>query len=171
METRVCKKCKEEKPLSEYPKNGIGAKRQQLFQWRCTKCTSAAIQKWREDNYEERLEYRAKYRFENLDKIHRETMIDLDHKIRKQKDVLFNSFAVESINVDSLITINGNLQAKKEAEVFRFFKSVRKICTPNQQEEFDKIINKALKGGERGGNRPSRNGENHHPREGIPPPR
>ena len=109
--------------------------------------------------------------FENLDKIHRETMIDLDHKIRKQKDVLFNSFAVESINVDSLITINGNLQAKKEAEVFRFFKSVRKICTPNQQEEFDKIINKALKGGERGGNRPSRNGENHHPREGIPPPR
>lgn len=110
-----------------------------------------------------------KEKYRNLDEIHRETMMDLDHKIRKQKDILFNSFGDETINTDSLITINGNLEVKKEAEVFRFFKSVRKICTKEQQKKFDKIINEALKGG---GNKPPRNGKDHPPRDGgMPPPR
>ncbi|MFY9243290.1 MAG: hypothetical protein WAO74_09705 [Polaribacter sp.] len=110
-----------------------------------------------------------KEKFEKLDEIHRETMTDLDEKIRKQKDVLFNSFSNETINTDSLITIQGNLQVKKEKEVFRFFKSARKICAPNQLEKFDEIIDKALKGGER---RPPRNDERRPPREGgMPPPR
>jgi len=111
-----------------------------------------------------------KEKFEILDKNHRETMIDLDKKIRKQKDVLFNSFGDESVQIDSIITINGNLQVKKEQEVFRFFKSVRKICTPKQQEKFDEIINKALRGA--GGERPPRNDDRRPPREGgMPPPR
>ena len=108
--------------------------------------------------------------FENLDEIHRETMMDLDEKIRKQKDVLFNSFGDDTINADSLIIKNGDLQIKKEKEVFRFFKSVRKICTPKQQEKFDEIIDKALKGA--GGERPPRNDDRRPPREvGMPPPR
>ena len=108
--------------------------------------------------------------FENLDEIHRETMMDLDKIIRKQKDILFNSFGDEDINTDSLIKKNGELQIKKEQEVFRFFKSVRKICTPAQQEKFDEIINKAIKGA--GGERPPRNDDRRPPREGgMPPPR
>jgi protein CpxP len=38
----------------------------------------------------------------------------------------------------------------KEVEVFRFFKSVRKICTIEQQEKFDEIMNEALKGDRKG---------------------
>ena len=108
--------------------------------------------------------------FENLDETHRETMMDLDKKIRKQKDILFNSFGSDDVNTDSLIKKNGELQVQKEVEVFRFFKSVRKICSPEQQEKFDKIINKALKGA--GGEKPPRNNDRRPPREGgMPPPR
>ena len=108
-------------------------------------------------------------KYRNLDEIHRETMVDLDHKLRKQKDILFNSFGDESINVDSLIALNGNLEVKKEAEVFRFFKSVRKICNKEQQEKFDEIINKALKGGKPG---PLKDGGKHHPQgDRMPPPK
>lgn len=66
---RVCKTCKEEKPFSEYQKNGIGAKGQQLYDGKCTKCTNARIQKWREDNFEERFTYRKKYREENTERL------------------------------------------------------------------------------------------------------
>ena len=65
------------------------------------------------------------------------------------------------VTIDSLSQIIGKLEGKKEAEVFRFFKSVRKICIPKQQEVFDEIIKKAMKGRKR---RPPEKGE-------MPPPR
>ena len=73
---------------------------------------------------------------------------------------MFNSFSDETINIDSLSIVIGTLQGKKEMEVFGFFKSVRKVCTSKQQEKFDKIIRKALKGGNQS---PPREGE-------MPPP-
>lgn len=66
---RVCNTCMEEKPLSEYQKNGIGTKGQQLYDRKCTKCSNARIQKWREDNYEERFAYRQKYREDNIERL------------------------------------------------------------------------------------------------------
>ena len=45
-----------------------------------------------------------KEKFIELDKIHKESMISLSHKIRKQKDILFNSFGDESINICLLYT-------------------------------------------------------------------
>jgi protein CpxP len=101
-----------------------------------------------------------KDRFINLDDAHRENMRSFDDEIRKNKDVLFNSFSNETINIDSLISVIGTLQGKKEMEVFGFFKYVRKLCTSKQKEKFDKIIKKALKGGNQG---PPREGE-------MPPP-
>lgn len=104
-----------------------------------------------------------------LDNDHKENMNSIDYEIRTQKDILYNSFGNEKLNKDSLIHITGNLEVKKELEVFNFFNSVRKICTSEQQEKFDAIINKALKGGNQG---PPRNGQNPPPRDGrIPPPR
>jgi hypothetical protein len=102
-----------------------------------------------------------KVKFISLDEFHRGSMINLDHQIRKQKDTLFNSFGNKNINIDSLSQIIGKLEGKKEAEVFRFFKSVRKICIPKQQEVFDEIIKQAMKGRKR---RPPEKGE-------MPPPR
>ncbi|PQJ81400.1 hypothetical protein [Polaribacter glomeratus] len=112
-----------------------------------------------------------KYKFINLDDAHRENMMSFDLQIRKNKDVLFKSFSDNFINIDSISQIIGNLEGKKEVEVFGFFKSVRKICNKAQQEKFDKIINKALKGGKQGS--PPNDRMNRPPREGAmhPPPR
>lgn len=106
--------------------------------------------------------------FKSLDAVHKRKMMELDHQIMRQKDVLFNSFGDESINIDSLVNITGKLEAKKDLEIFTFFSSVKKICTKSQQEKFNEIINKALKGGKPGlggkdGNHPPRNGD-------MPPP-
>lgn len=107
-------------------------------------------------------------KFKTLDNIHRDRMMNLEVSIRKQKDILFNSFADETINVDSLARVAGNLEIKKELEVFNFFKEVRKICTPEQQNKFDAIIKEAIRGGD---SRPPRNNENHPPNgERMPPP-
>lgn len=97
-----------------------------------------------------------KDRFIILDHVHRDHMMSFDHQIRKNKDVLFNSFADKTINIDSLSRVIGILQGKKEMEVFDFFKAVRKICNSKQQEKFDKIIKKAIRAGRKG---PSRKGE------------
>ena len=91
-----------------------------------------------------------KDKFLSFDTVHRENMMRLEQQIRKQKDVLFNSFSDGVVNIDSLGALIGKLEAKKDIEIFSFFKSVRKICKKNQQEKFDKIISKALKGGKKG---------------------
>lgn len=109
-----------------------------------------------------------KNQFRELDQIHRENLSDLDKQIIDQKDVLFSSFSKEKFNVDSISKVLGDLQGKKDAEVFRFFNKVRKLCTEEQVIKFDKIINQAIKGGDR--RSPNREGEK-PPREGNRPPR
>ncbi len=99
-------------------------------------------------------------KFMQFDRIHRENMMEIDFKIREQKDVLFNSFQKEDINLDALTNKIGLLTGHKEAEVFRFFKKVRNLCTLEQSKKFDEIIKKALRGGE---GRPPNNGN-------MPPP-
>ena len=91
-----------------------------------------------------------KDKFLSFDTLHRENMMRFDQQIRRQKDVIFNSFSESLTNIDSLSILIGELTRKKEVEVFRFFKSVRKICTKEQQTKFDKIISKALKSGKNG---------------------
>jgi hypothetical protein len=108
-----------------------------------------------------------KDKFLSFDTVHRENMMHFDQQLRKHKDVLFNSFSAGTLDIDSLSLLIGTLEGEKEVEVFRFFKSVRKICNKEQKEKFDSIINRALKGGK---NRPPRGGENHSSRDGIMPP-
>lgn len=108
-----------------------------------------------------------KEQFFKLDDSHRETMIRFENDLKKQKDLLFNSFSDDSINIDSLGLLIGKIDAQKDVEVFRFFKSVRKICTPEQQVKFDKIIKRAI----RGGDSPKEGGRNRPPMDGdMPPP-
>ena len=106
-----------------------------------------------------------KEEFISLDNLHKENMMSFENEVRKTKDLLFNSFSDETANIDSLSTVIGAIQTKKELEVFRFFKSVRKICNKEQQEKFDKIINKAIRGGSQGQE------QGPPPREGGMPPR
>lgn len=91
-----------------------------------------------------------KDKFLSFDAVHRENMMHFDQQIRRQKKVMFNSFSEGLTSIDALSILIGELTRKKEVEVFRFFKSVRKICTKEQQTKFDKIISKALKSGKNG---------------------
>ena len=111
-----------------------------------------------------------KEKFKILDDIHKQRMMDIDRKIKKQKDVLFDYLGNETINIDSLVHITGKLEAKKDLEIFTFFNSVKEICTLEQQEKFNKIIKKAIKGGKQ--DPPPGNDRNHPPRDqNRPPPR
>ena len=89
--------------------------------------------------------------FNEFERVHRDVMMEIEEQVREQKDVLFNSFQKEDINLDSLTTKIGLLQGKKDLEVYVFFKKVRTLCTLEQSEKFDKIIKKALRGEEKGG--------------------
>lgn len=91
-----------------------------------------------------------KNQFIKLDETHRDNMLGIDQQLRKQKDILFNSFQKENFSADSITNQIGKLQAKKEAEVFRFFSKVRALCNKKQTIQFDKIIKKALRGGKPG---------------------
>ena len=107
-------------------------------------------------------------KFIELDEIHKHKMIEIDRQIITQKNILFNAFDDKNINIDSLASITGQLEAQKDVEVYRFFNSVKEICDKEQQKKFTKIIRKALTRGksaplERQGNRPQRDGE-------MPPP-
>jgi hypothetical protein len=111
-----------------------------------------------------------KSKFIELDQKHRALMEALDEEIKENKDVLFNSFSQENFNIDSLTNKIGLLEGKKDSEVFNFFKKVRKLCNSEQISNFDKIIKKALKGGDR---MPPRDGRLPPPpdSEGMPPRR
>ena len=111
-----------------------------------------------------------KLKYEDLDKNHHRRMRQIQDEIRKNKDILFNSFNDESFQVEEITNQIGNLEAKKDTELFEFFSKVRVLCNKNQKKEFDKIIDKALRAGnhnrgERKGNRPP------PPKGDWPPPR
>ncbi|MGK0414476.1 MAG: protein CpxP, partial [Polaribacter sp.] len=85
---------------------------------------------------------------------------------KEQKDILFNSFYKENFNADSLTAKIGFIEEKKHAELYRFFSKVRVICSKEQAQTFDEIIQKALRAGDR---RPPKE-ERMPPREhGMPP--
>lgn len=110
-----------------------------------------------------------KNKFLALDEIHREHMLSFDEEIRKNKDILFNSFSDENFNSDLIINKISIFQAKRDTELFSFFSKVRKLCSDTQIKKFDKIIKKALRGGN---NQPPRGGRKHPSRIGqMPPPR
>ena len=66
---RVCIICKEEKRFKMFPENGVGINGNQLYTKKCILCTGQSIQKWRKENYEERLSYRKKFYGENKERL------------------------------------------------------------------------------------------------------
>lgn len=116
-----------------------------------------------------------------LDKEHSTKMMFYDAEIMELKKNMFNSFS-GSDKVDNAITLKiGELVAKKETEIFYFFKRVRNICNKEQFIFLEEIIKRAImhSGGmpKDHGNmapRPPRDGERFHPRQqnngDMPPP-
>jgi archaellum biogenesis ATPase FlaH len=85
-----------------------------------------------------------KERFRFLDGVHRRQMRALEENIKSSKELLFNSFSDTTFNATATIDKIGELESKKEEEIYTFFKQVRKLCDEEQAKKFDKIIQKAL---------------------------
>jgi Spy/CpxP family protein refolding chaperone len=94
-----------------------------------------------------------------LDENHRKKMTSVDREVRITKDNLFKSLKDNTINEEIILENLGRSVSKREKEILTFFKSVRKLCTSEQAEKFDEIIEKALK-----------NGPHRPPHEMRPPP-
>lgn len=81
--------------------------------------------------------------FAVLNDVHRREMKQFDKNIIKLKKELFNSFSKEVY--DSSLTLKiGELEGKKEREVFTFFTKVKNICNAEQIERFNSIIERAI---------------------------
>lgn len=99
--------------------------------------------------------------FLELDKEHKSKMMFYDDEIIKLKKNMFLSFS-GSKEVDNSITSKiGALIAKKENEIFSFFRKIKGICNEKQIVLLEEIIERAIM--HPGGMPPP-------PRERMPPP-
>lgn len=78
--------------------------------------------------------------YEKLIKEHQRAIQALDDSIRIAKNNLYQSLTFESFDgKDSLIHSLGVLQSKIELSHYDHFASIRKICKPEQLEDFNKL--------------------------------
>lgn len=83
-------------------------------------------------------------RFRFLDNEHRKQMRHIDAQMRDAKEKLFNSFSDTAFSPVAITERIGDLETKKEQELYAFFKLVRKLCDEEQAKKFDLIIKEAL---------------------------
>lgn len=95
----------------------------------------------------------------------------LRDSIRLVKDAFFallkDSAAPDSL-IDSYSRKAADMEQRVELVTFRHFQKVRAICTPQQQQQFDKIIQDVLRRMARPGPPQGRGGQ--HPPHDMPPP-
>ena len=88
--------------------------------------------------------------FKALDKHHRNVMIGYDEAILDYKKQMFE-FISNNKEVDmAIISKIGNLEGKKEEEIFRFFSEVRKLCSEDQGKKLNDILRKILSNNPKG---------------------
>ena len=77
---------------------------------------------------------------------HHQKMKQIDGEILQLKDQFFKSISENNkiIDSDSIADLIGVNEAKKDKEVFSYFKKIRSVCDDNQKKKFDEIIVKAL---------------------------
>lgn len=88
--------------------------------------------------------------FRALNHEHRQAMRNMSDEIRALKDELFLGLSEASLsdrNTDSIATLIGNLEKRKDLEVLHHFKEVQGLCNAEQKEKFSKIIKDALRRG------------------------
>ena len=125
---------------------------------------------------EEKLAFTAdqQQQFEKLRNSHMREMDRLRKDIDALRDELYGTSGSSDEKVREITTQLGNKKAEGDLLTYRHFQEVRAICTPEQQQEFDKLINEIVRGmngrpippqGERGGQ-----GRGDGPPEGRRPP-
>ena len=104
--------------------------------------------------------------FDSLRKIHFEEMNKNRENMRWLKDSFFDQLKTETtVASDSLAKQIGAMQTKIDLNTFHHFRELRKICTGEQKEKFDNIIQDVLRSMGRGPQ-----GEPPGGRKGPPPP-
>jgi protein CpxP len=71
---------------------------------------------------------------------HRGEINQLDDNIRQVKNDLYSGLSEKEINVktkDSLITLLNSYQKQIEETHFKHFEDIKKLCKPQQQEDFE----------------------------------
>nr|WP_294776725.1 hypothetical protein [uncultured Flavobacterium sp.] len=77
--------------------------------------------------------------YEKLIHWHRGEINQLDDSIRQTKNELYAVLSEETINVktkDSLLLLLNSYQKQIEATHFKHFEDIKKLCKPEQQEDF-----------------------------------
>ena len=77
--------------------------------------------------------------YEKLILWHRGKIDQLDDSIRQTKNTLYSGLSESDINTktkDSLITLLNAYQKQVEETHFKHFEDIKKLCKPNQQEDF-----------------------------------
>lgn len=77
--------------------------------------------------------------YEKLIRWHREEIDQLDDSIRQTKNKLYSGLSESDTNTktkDSLIALLNTYQKQVEETHFKHFEDIKKLCKPNQQEDF-----------------------------------
>lgn len=85
--------------------------------------------------------------FENLRSEHHNSVCPFMDEIKKQKTIYFSELKmdrIDTLKVDSMSKLITELHRKVDLTTFWHFNKIRHICTPQQQERFDEIIQEGL---------------------------
>jgi len=90
--------------------------------------------------------------FKKLNKKHHKNIDDLLKELQELKHELFirtYQDIEDTIVIDSIASRIGENEKQKDLLSFRYFKNIRALCNAEQKKQFEKLIDKALTGGDR----------------------
>lgn len=81
--------------------------------------------------------------YDDLIKKHREDIRGIEQKLNNLKSSYFLQLnaGVTSLQKDSVLQLIGDLAMKKEQINYKHFEDIRKICKPNQTDDFKNLVN------------------------------
>lgn len=85
--------------------------------------------------------------FDGLREEHHSSVCPLTEEIKNQKSIFFSELKkeqIDSLKVDSMSKLITELHRKVDLTTFWHFNKIRHLCTPQQQQRFDEIIQDGL---------------------------
>jgi len=88
-----------------------------------------------------------KQQFDSFKKNHHEQMISFNQQYRKAMEnyfALLKNETIEPVQQDSMLAILSNIQQEKALVTFEHFKTLKTLCTPEQQQNFEALLPELL---------------------------
>lgn len=86
--------------------------------------------------------------FKTLNDNHEVEMRAIAGHAKKLKGSLFTKISEENVSsntIDSIITLIGAYESKRDLKTYKHFREIQEICTDEQKERFNSIVKQALK--------------------------